>query len=136
MNALGRELVWTQFLRFTGAGVMGTSGHYLVLVVLVRAFSADAVAASVAGSAVGAAINYLLNYRFTFRSRRPHFEAAPRFFIIAVVSMGLNAMVMWIAVRVVGMYYVWAQVVATGSVLIFNFALNRMWTFGSQSNDG
>ena len=39
-----------QFMQFAGVGVIGTVAHYVLLVMLVEAFGANAVAASTAGA--------------------------------------------------------------------------------------
>ncbi len=45
------------------------------------------------------------------------------------VGLGLNAGVMELAVEVIGSHYLMGQVVATALVLIWNFIVNKMWSF-------
>jgi hypothetical protein len=47
-----------QFLAYLGVGLVGTGGHYLTLVALVRWARLDPVVATTCGFAVGAIINY------------------------------------------------------------------------------
>lgn len=123
-----------QFAAFAGIGAIGTAAHYLVLIALTQGAGVNAVAASVAGSLVGAAINYLLNYHFTFRSNRPHREAAPRFLFVAGAGIALNAIIMFATVQYGGLHYLISQVLATLAVLVFNFVFNRIWTFADQES--
>ena len=73
---------------FACLGVIGTLGHYTVLVVLVQFWAVDPVFASSLGFVVGAVINYILNYHFTFQSRKRHSEALTKFLIVAIIGAG------------------------------------------------
>lgn len=118
-----------QFIRFAGVGAIGTLAHYVVLVILVEMLSANVVTASTAGATLGALVNYLLNRRYTFRSEKRHGEALTKFLIIAALGLALNASFMLILVEILNIYYLLAQVLSTGLVLVWNFLGNRFWTF-------
>jgi putative flippase GtrA len=118
-----------QFLRYVLAGATGTAVHYAVLIVLVQLASIGAVAATTAGAVSGALVNYRLNHRFTFQSDQLHRRALPRFALVAVLGIAINAAVVALLFPWVTPYYLVAQVVATGVVLITGFAVNRAWTF-------
>jgi putative flippase GtrA len=121
--------VGIQFIRFAAVGVIGTLGHYVVLVVLVHLVGSDPVLASAAGAAVGAILNYSLNYRFTFNSNEQHRIALPRFLIVMAVGFNLNLIIMYVGVDTLRIHYLVVQVFATGVVLLWNFTGNRLWTF-------
>jgi putative flippase GtrA len=121
--------LFPQFLRYGGAGAIGTAAHFALLGALVHFAGTGAVIASTAGAVAGAIVNYALNYRFTFASRRHHRVALPRFFAVAGAGIVLNAVVMTLMLDVVAPRYLVAQVVATGVVLVAGFLLNRLWTF-------
>jgi len=118
-----------QFLRYAGAGAIGTVAQYAVLVTLVQSGAAGAVAASTAGAIVGAAINYGLNHRVTFASGVPHARALPRFAAVAAVGIALNALVVAAVLALAGPHYLVAQVAATLTVLAAGYLANRAWTF-------
>lgn len=123
------NLLW-QFSRFGAVGAIGTTVHYALLIVLVETIHADAVFASIMGAGFGAFINYLLNYRYTFHSARRHRETLPRYLLIAVISLLLNAVLMRLLISDLNFHYLVSQLIATGLVLMFNFLANRHWTFG------
>ena len=118
-----------QFVRYTGAGAIGTAAHYAVLVALVQGLQVDAVAASTVGAVVGAGINYALNHRFTFASDASHRRALPRFAAVAAAGIVLNALVMAGVLALAGPHYLVAQLIATAAVLAAGFLANRAWTF-------
>lgn len=118
-----------QFFRFAGVGAIGTLAHYVLLVMLVEMLRTNEVAASTAGATLGALVNYLLNRRYTFRSEKRHSEALTKFLIIAALGLTLNSLLMLIFVEILNIYYLLAQVLSTGLVLVWNFLGNRFWTF-------
>lgn len=118
-----------QFLFFTAIGGIGTGGHYLTLITLVEGGMLTAVPASVAGFVVGAIINYILNYRFTFNSNKSHKEAMSKFFIVAIVGAIINTLLMHVGVNIIQLHYLLAQITATAIVLMWNFIINKVWTF-------
>lgn len=122
-----------QFIYFTAVGGVGTGGQYLTLIALVESGILKAVSASVIGISVGAIINYVLNYRFTFKSKKSHKEAMSKFFIVATIGAIINTGLMYVGVNLMHLYYLLAQIVATGIVLLWNFIVNKYWTFGQET---
>jgi len=121
--------IFSQFLRYAGAGGIGTAAHYAVLVALVQGMQTNTITASTAGAIAGASINYVLNHRFTFASRESHRRALPRFAAVAALGVALNALVLGAMLTLVGPHYLVAQVVATLAVLVAGYLANRAWTF-------
>jgi putative flippase GtrA len=124
-------LLLRQFLSFSGVGVVAAVAHYGVLVALVELFDIRPVIATLWGFLAGAGVSYWLNRTYTFRSSRPHREAAPRFLAVATGGFILNGLAMWALNVGAGMPYLLAQVIATGIVLLWNFTANKLWTFGA-----
>jgi len=126
---LGIGQLGMQFTRFATCGAVGTLAHYLLLVLLVQGLGSSPVAASSAGFVLGAAVNYTLNYRYTFRSSKPHREAMWKFFLVALIGASINAALMSILIHHVNLHYLLSQMIATGTVLVWNFTVSRIWTF-------
>ncbi len=122
-----REL-W-QFLLYSASGVVATGTHYAVMASLVRWGSFPEVAASCVGFVAGAVVKYPLNYRMVFASHERHRNAVPRYLASLVLSFALNALILAGLLHVLDAYYMVAQVLTTGSVLLVNFALARYWIF-------
>ncbi|MDD4914562.1 MAG: phospholipid carrier-dependent glycosyltransferase [Methylococcales bacterium] len=118
------------FLKFTSfalVGVLGTAAHYQVLYLLVESQGFDPVMASGYGAIAGLLVNYVLNFKLTFNSTQSHTRAFPKFALIASFGMGFNLALM--AVLTQRFYYLYAQVLTTLLVLIWNFFANTFWTF-------
>jgi putative flippase GtrA len=124
--------VGKQFAMFTAVGAVGTGAHFLVLILVVERLGGGVLIGSTAGFITGAGINYFLNYHLTFSSTKRHVHALPLFLLVAGAGMLLNALVMGVTYQVFALNYLGCQVIATGLVLLWNFAANRLWTFGGQ----
>ena len=126
------------FLAFSLVGVIGTLAHYSILYALVEFFGFNPVWASGCGALAGLIVNYILNYSLTFKSQQSHVQTFPKFALIASFGFCLNLALM--ALLTPHLYYLYAQVLTTGVVLIWNFFANSFWTFqtdipGNTAND-
>jgi putative flippase GtrA len=118
---------------FLGVGAFATALQYVILLAGVELLGASPVVASATGFTVSAVANYLLNYRYTFRSRRRHVSAALRFALVAAAGLLLTAGLMEVLAHRAGLPYLWAQVLTTGVVLVFNFTAHALWSFAKES---
>jgi len=118
-----------QFILFAIIGAVGTSGHFLTLILLVELTGLSAVWATTAGFIVGALINYILNYHLTFRSDKAHSETMLKFFVVATVGAGINMLIMYFGVDIFVLFYLLVQVIASSVVLLWTFTANKLWTF-------
>lgn len=116
-------------LRFLVVGAAATVLQYAILIALVRSAGVNAVVASTLGFAVSMWLNYVLNRRYTFASDRPHAQALPRFIATALCGLALNAVGMYVLVSLLRLNYLLAQVIVTVVVTVWNFAINRWWSF-------
>ena len=124
---VGLPSMLIKFFVFATVGVVGTAAHYLVLYQLVESYGIDPVTASGCGAIAGLIVNYLLNYILTFKSQQSHFKAFPKFAVIAGIGFSLNLGLMTLLTP--HLYYLYAQIVTTLLVLIWNFLGNSLWTF-------
>lgn len=120
-----------QFSGFAGIGAIGTAGHYATLIGLVQIAGLDPVPASAFGFTVGALMNYTLNYKYIFRSQKRHRESMSKFFTVALAGLGLNSVVVSLGINGAHLNYFVAQLVATAVVLLWNFSINKLWTFSN-----
>ena len=119
-----------QFLRFALVGLSGTSIQYLTLWIGHGSLDyMSAPSASALGYALGSLMNYFLNYFFTFGSNKSHKEAAIKYFSILAVGWCINLGMMGFLVNRMNWYYWFAQFLATGFVLIWNFSGSKWWAF-------
>ena len=117
------------FLQFSFIGAWATLFHYLIMFSLVELFDFEAVLATSIGFGLSSLFNYAANYRYTFKSDKKHREAYSKFMLIALVGFCLNGLVVGVLVNAAGWHYLFAQVLATLSVLLWTFSGNYFWSF-------
>ena len=126
-----------RFGLFLIAGGVSTVGHFLTLWVLREYVRLDLIVATTVGYLVGAVINYVMNRRLAFTDAQTGWEAVPRFSLVVVSGLVLNAMLMALMDYFAPMVsYLLRQCVATGMVLLSNFFLHKRWTFGVKNAGG
>ncbi|MFA6051001.1 MAG: GtrA family protein [Methylobacter sp.] len=116
-----------KFIAFSLVGVIGTLAHYSILYILTEFHGFNPVWASGWGALAGLIVNYVLNYSLTFKSQQSHVQTLPKFTLIASLGLCLNLALM--ALLTHHLYYLYAQVVTTAVVLLWNFFANSFWTF-------
>ncbi len=117
------------FTRFCSIGAIATVLQYAILILLVTVLSVPATFASATGFMISALANYALNYRYTFRSDKKHLDALSKFTTVALIGLVLNTSIMYLFVDLLGVFYLFSQVVATVIVLVFNFLGHNYWSF-------
>jgi len=75
-----------------------------------------------------------VNRRITFQSRKPHLEAAFKFYLVALTGLALNTSIMALATHYFNVPYLLAQAAATGMIMMWNFSANRWWTFKEKTD--
>lgn len=124
-----------QIFAFGGAGIAAMIVHYAVLIGLVQTGMLKPVPATLCGYVAGGLVSYALNRRHTYRSERPHQEAAWRFAVVATVGFLITWAVMHLLVDRWLLPYLPAQVLTTGLVMLWSFSAHKGWTFRERRKD-
>lgn len=129
-SGLGIRFARRTLFMYAAVGLIATSVHFSVLLVLVELLTVEEVLASAAAFAVAALTSYQLNRIWSFRSRRRHRTALPRYIVVALSGLLLNVVIMRIGLYVLNVWYVAAQTAVFIVVPLTTFVLNSVWTFG------
>jgi|CXWL01.1.fsa_nt_gi putative flippase GtrA len=124
----GPPTLLAQIVRFALVGVAATAVHFAVLIALVELAGLGPVAATTLGYIVGIAVSYTLNRLYTFKSDAPVGSSFLKFALLYGVSAFLNAGIVAMLTEQ-RLWYLLAQVIATGLVLIWNFVGARFVVF-------
>ena len=118
-------------IKFLSVGVIATAIQYALLILQVEIFSFSSVIASCVAYSLSSVINYLLHYYFTFGSTAKHLQSSTKFVLVALIGLLVNTFLMYALIKVVGIHYLFAQIISTLIVLVWNYLAHKHWTYRS-----
>ena len=114
-----------QYCKFAVVGITSLMVDYVFMVFLTEntAFGLDYFQASAFSYTLSVFVNYILSMRYVFHGRDDmgKVKEASIFFMLSLVGLFLNQVIMWIAVDIMGIYYVGAKLLSTLLVTNYNF---------------
>ena len=121
-----RNHVWMlQYAKFAAVGITSLMVDYVLMVFLTEnsAFGLDYFQASAFSYTISVFVNYVLSMKYVFHGRDDmgKVKEASIFFMLSLVGLFLNQIAMWIAVEVLGIFYVAAKLLSTLLVTNYNF---------------
>lgn len=118
------------FLKYCTVGVLGTSIDVGVLWLLVHFGGWPVLAATTVSFTVSVLNNFILNKIWTFRHPSQNYRKLfIKFIIVSIGGLILTNLLMWLFVHAIEIWYIWAKLITSGIVLIWNFLVNKHWTF-------
>lgn len=122
-------------LKYGVVGVLGTLVHIGLLAFMVETFDLNPIAGSIIGFVGALLSSYFLNYYWTFSSTDAHLSSFLRYFLVSLTGLGLNTILMYGTVSILGWWYIYGQLTVVLVVPVTNYALNRFWTFREVSQE-
>jgi putative flippase GtrA len=132
-NGIAGPVLLGQLIRFGMVGGFVTAlgvGAYWVPATF---FGVPPLVANVLGYSVAVAIGYVLHSRISFKGhgRRDNpARTTGRFFIVSLVSLGLNSLFVWVLTGLLDGPTWWPVVPMLFVTPFVTFSLNRRWVFG------
>ena len=117
-----------RLVAYAGAGFVGTAAHFAIL--FAASTAAGAVAASTLGAIAGCLVNYSLSRHIVFHSRQTAHPTFPRFAVVSMFAVALNAVVLNTLIASLPLFL--SQALSTLVVFLFTFAFNNGWTFSER----
>jgi dolichol-phosphate mannosyltransferase len=127
-----------QFAKFAVVGGVSTIIDWVAYFIISKFIAPLAIAPgqtlkqlSKAGSfIISAAVNFYFNRTWTFQSHDIHIATQTlKFYIVATTGLIFNNIIFFIVTKAIGWPDIWGLFFATGTVLFWNFFVNRTWTF-------
>lgn len=122
-------LLGLSFVRFGIVGIASTFIHVAVFSLLVELFGVAPVAASAPAFFIAMIASYVVNHRWTFGAQGSHRIHLPRYVVVALISLGLNVLITYVVVNLLGYWYGLALAFVVSVVPAATFLLNRNWAF-------
>lgn len=119
-----------KFLKFAVVGTSGVLVDFSITYLAKEKLRIQKYVANAMGFSVAATTNFFLNRIWTFQSNDPQVvQQWVKFFVIAVIGLGLNTIMIWYAHQRKGHNFYLAKAVAIVLVMIWNFIVNFLYTF-------
>jgi len=132
VNKIIKSKIFKQFTKFCTIGVIGTGIDFGILNLGVLILSWNVYAAATISFILAATNNFFLNKYWTFTDKSKGSRFIGQYAQYLAVSVGgllLNLGIMFVLIEQLDLWYNWAKVFATGLVIMWNFSLNKYWTF-------
>lgn len=124
-----------QVSRFASVGLVATGVHALVYGVLGGFSNITPMAANLLAFVVAFGFSYLGHFRFTFseqmqgRSALQSYSVQLRFFVVALLGLGLNALGVWVTTDYLKANYLLAILPMVFIVPLITFGVSKIWAF-------
>lgn len=123
------EKLLKQILRFGFVGGTAFVIDFVILWLLTDIAKIDYLISNSISFAVSVVYNYILSTIWVFDTKREGKKAAELtvFIILSIIGLGLNQLLMWLAVEKVSINYMISKVIVTGIVMVYNFIARKLF---------
>ncbi len=131
-NIGGRVLNMLQFIKqiikYESTAIVGGAIDYGLLILLIEIFDVHYLIASVISLLSAMIVQYILNIRFVFDTRREHLvRKFIGYAVLGAIGIGLNTLIIYIAVHHLGLHYLPSKVCASVIVGLYNFTSRKLY---------
>lgn len=121
--------ITNRWIRHLIAGGIGTLIYTGLIAFLVEIFLLHPVSATIISFGLLEVYLYIINRKWVHNTKTNHSYTLPRYGIVTIIALLLNAGIMFLVVEVFEWWYVLGIVCATAIVPPTNFLLNYFWAF-------
>lgn len=120
-----------EIIRFGIVGGLSFLIDYSLLYVCTEFAGIDYLYSSAIAFTISVVFNYWLCLVFVFQNtQKQNFRQRTLFIGSSIVGLFLNQMCMYVLVELIGFYYMWAKIIATALVTIWNYIMKRKAVVG------
>ncbi|MEK7584217.1 MAG: GtrA family protein [Patescibacteria group bacterium] len=121
----------SELARYLGAGVVGAFVHFTVLYLVTDAVGLWYLWSTTIAFVTAFLVSFNLQKHWTFNDKECSkvYQQASMFFIIASINLAVNAAGMYLLVDIFHQWYLFAQVVVTGTIALESFFLYKFVIF-------
>jgi len=130
IEAVTKQLsAYREFLLYALIGVSGVLIDLLAFLFLYNVLDVPEIVATFLSTTLGIVNNFALNVRFNFRTKDRLLARFARFYAVGAAGIALTAAMFGIFSTLAGIDPNIVKVVSLPVVLVFQYALNKKWTF-------
>ncbi|MEK7619609.1 MAG: glycosyltransferase [Patescibacteria group bacterium] len=131
MITLSRAHLWV-LMKYGLVGVTGTIIDIGLLYLLVEYGHVALIPAAMISFVFAVANNFFWNKRWTFGDSSPRYlKQYAKYLIVSVCALVLNVIVLYALTTLFGLWYIFAKLATSGVIFVWNFTMNKFWTFRS-----
>jgi putative flippase GtrA len=118
-----------QIMKFGVVGFLCFFIDYFVLFAVTEFLGINYLISSAISFSVSVIFNYILSTKFVFDTKEDANKTHEfiLFVILSIVGLGINQVIMWFAVEILTIHYMFAKVIATAIVMVYNFISRKMF---------
>ena len=119
----------SQIIKFGFVGFLCFFIDYGIMVFLTEALKINYLISSGCSFSVSVIVNYILSIKFVFDADRDA-NKVKQFLVFLFFSIGgliINQIVMWVAVDLLGIFYMISKIGATAILMVYNFITRKLF---------
>lgn len=137
MNDKKKTGLIQQLIRFAVVGGGAFLIDYGIMILLTELFGINYLISCAISFTVSVIFNYVLSVYWVFnvtgeRSRTQDFAV---FIILSIIGLGINQLIMWIAVDKLHIFYMISKIGATAVVMVYNFVTRKIFLENGKEED-
>lgn len=129
MLLLSKNQIWV----LTKYGIVGVSGTIIdvgLLYIFVEYGHIPLLTAAALSFVFAVANNFYWNKKWTFGDASKRYaKQYIKYLIVSLIALGLNMIVLYALTTLFGLWYIFAKLLTSGVIFLWNFTINKFWTF-------
>ncbi|WP_033126824.1 MULTISPECIES: GtrA family protein [Eubacteriales] len=119
--------LFEQIIKFGLVGFLCFFIDYGIMVFLTEIVNINYLISSGISFTVSVIVNYILSLTFVFDTKEGNkIKEFVIFIILSVIGLGINQVLMWFCVDVLGIFYMISKIGATAVVMVYNFITRKL----------
>lgn len=122
------EKLLRQIIRFGMVGFLCFFIDYGALLALTELCGINYLISSGISFTLSVAVNYILSMKYVFHAKEDNsrIREFALFVMLSLAGLGINQLVMWLAVEKLGVIYQISKIAATAIVMVYNFVTRKI----------
>lgn len=119
--------LFEQIIKFGLVGFLCFFIDYGIMVFLTEIVNINYLISSGISFTVSVIVNYVLSLTFVFDTKKGNkIKEFVIFVVLSVIGLGINQVLMWFCVDILGIFYMISKIGATAVVMVYNFITRKL----------